>query len=170
MVSDASSREILTCCLALPLRSQQKTSDGLPDWTCIVYGFKTGFVSFLTERGFGVHRQQFDLQSVVAIKLRSVVAFAGGRDDVMDQQELVILYEGGVVVIINGMDLYASLQVRWFFWQFSAFFFSNFFISFFSPFFSPFFLFFFLFISILLFFLWQFQSSKIKFLFLPLVF
>lgn len=73
MLSDVSetSSEQLTFCLALPLRSKRSSSDGMPDWTCIVYGFKSGYVAFHTDAGYSVHRQQFEVSAVVKIKLRS---------------------------------------------------------------------------------------------------
>lgn len=106
---DATS-EVLTCCLALPLHSRQRSSDGLPDWTCVIYGFKSGFVAFHTETGYPVHRQQFDINEVRLIKMCSPLR-PGSGSDVQGNQELMVLYENGAVVIIDGMHLYASLQV-----------------------------------------------------------
>ena len=117
MLADVSetATEQLTYCLALPLRSKQRSSDGLPDWTCIVYGFKSGFVAFHTEAGYSVHRQQFEMSAVVKIKLRSSPASPFASGDVLEQQqELVVLYENGIIVIINGAELYTSLQVTCF--------------------------------------------------------
>ncbi|XP_055341436.1 rab3 GTPase-activating protein non-catalytic subunit-like, partial [Paramacrobiotus metropolitanus] len=100
--------EVLTCCIALPLSSRQRTSDGLPDWTCVIYGFRSGYVAFHTESGYTVHRQKFDASPVRLIKIHSPQYTRVG--DAQSVQELIILYENGAVVFINGLHLYSSLQ------------------------------------------------------------
>lgn len=42
-------REQVTSVLCLPLISLGKSSHCVPDWTCVVVGFSSGFVRFYTE-------------------------------------------------------------------------------------------------------------------------
>lgn len=41
-------RENITSVLCVPIKSLQKSSQGMPDWICIILGFDTGFVRMYT--------------------------------------------------------------------------------------------------------------------------
>lgn len=105
-ISDDGADEI-TACLAIPLRSRHQSSESMPDWTCVVYGFRSGFVAFHTEDGWVVHRQQFDLKPVTSIKFSCRMSDLGSDG----LQEILIEYES-TIVVISGLELYTILQTN----------------------------------------------------------
>jgi hypothetical protein len=40
--------ETITSVLCVPIKSLQKSSQGMPDWICVILGFHTGFVRMYT--------------------------------------------------------------------------------------------------------------------------
>ena len=42
-------RECITCLYCLPIISHKQSSQGAPEWTCIIVGFNTGHVRMYSE-------------------------------------------------------------------------------------------------------------------------
>ncbi|XP_067941814.1 rab3 GTPase-activating protein non-catalytic subunit-like [Watersipora subatra] len=101
-------REMITCVFGLPIISHKRSSEGLPEWTCIVVGFNTGHVRMYSETGTKVLDQMLHNESVVAIKCKtySPPRYPGSNDLT---EELSILYETAIVSI-EGFGLFHTLR------------------------------------------------------------
>ncbi|XP_076069479.1 rab3 GTPase activating protein [Oratosquilla oratoria] len=100
----------ISCLLCLPLVSQKQSSAGGPDWTCIIIGFSSGYVSFFTESGMFLFSQFFEEGEVINLKCRTVIEGGGNLGIASDfGEELIILYPQSVTTI-DGLSLYTTLR------------------------------------------------------------
>ncbi|PFX27196.1 Rab3 GTPase-activating protein non-catalytic subunit [Stylophora pistillata] len=100
--------ECVTDILCIPLASQHKSSQGSPDWTCIVAGFTSGYMRIYLQNGFLLLSQFLHDDSVLRLKCRTWQPHKnyGTAEQV---EELAILYPTAMV-IIDGFSLYQSLR------------------------------------------------------------
>ena len=105
LVSDSDS---ITSILCIPLASQQRSSEGNPDWTSIISGFQTGYIRIYMTDGTLLLSQFLHDAPVLTIKLKTRQVYQ--NSETADQvDELVILYPGAIVTI-DGFSLYQSLR------------------------------------------------------------
>ncbi|XP_066923721.1 rab3 GTPase-activating protein non-catalytic subunit-like [Clytia hemisphaerica] len=101
--------EKVTCINAVPLASQQslsRSSQGSPDWTCIIAGYSTGYIRMYMSNGSLLLSQFLHDGPVLNIVIRTKTSFASSSDQV---DELIILYSKAIVTI-DGFSLYQSLR------------------------------------------------------------
>lgn len=100
--------DCVTDILCIPLASQHKSSQGSPDWTCIVAGFKSGFMRIYLQNGSMLLSQFLHDDPVRRLKCRTWQPHKnyGSAEQV---EELAILYPRAIV-IIDGFSLYQSLR------------------------------------------------------------
>ncbi|KAK7104713.1 rab3 GTPase-activating protein non-catalytic subunit-like [Littorina saxatilis] len=100
--------EHITDIICLPLASQKRSTQGAPDWTCVVVGFSSGYVRMYTETGVLLLSQLLHLEAVQKLKCRTYEPprFIGMAEK---HEELIILYKKAVVSI-DGFSLIQSLR------------------------------------------------------------
>ncbi|KAI0237109.1 Rab3 GTPase-activating protein non-catalytic subunit [Lamellibrachia satsuma] len=100
--------EKITCVLCLPLASQKRSTQGGPDWTCVILGFTSGYVRIYTETGTLLLSQIFSDEVVQKIRCRTYEPprHAG---DAEKHEELSILYKKSLVTI-DGFSIFQSLR------------------------------------------------------------
>ncbi|CAH1792515.1 unnamed protein product [Owenia fusiformis] len=101
--------EEITALACIPLASQKKSTQGGPDWTCLVAGFTSGYIRIYTENGTLLLSQLFHEEVVSQIKCRTyqLPHFPGLPEQ---PEDLSILYSKALVTI-DGFSLYQSLRV-----------------------------------------------------------
>lgn len=98
----------ITCIVCVPLASQQRSSEGNPDWTCIICGFASGYIRIYMTNGTLLLAQFLHDGPVVSIKLKTKESLS--LKDFSEQcEELLILYPNALVTI-DGFSLYQSLR------------------------------------------------------------
>ncbi|CAL4058806.1 unnamed protein product, partial [Meganyctiphanes norvegica] len=95
--------------LCLPLISQKQSSAGGPDWTCVIVGFSSGYVSMYTENGLLLLSQLFEEGAVLSIKCRTNSSSTGASLIKDMSEELVILYPRAITSI-DGFSLCQTLR------------------------------------------------------------
>lgn len=100
--------EKITCVLCLPLASQKRSTQGGPDWTCVILGFTSGYVRIYTETGTLLLSQIFSGEVVQKIRCCTYEPprHAG---DAEKHEELSILYKKSLVTI-DGFSIFQSLR------------------------------------------------------------
>ncbi|KAL4238914.1 Rab3 GTPase-activating protein non-catalytic subunit [Mactra antiquata] len=100
--------EVVTTVLCLPLASQKRSTQGAPDWTCVLVGFSTGFVRMYTETGALLLSQKLHTEPVRKLKCNTYTPprYLGIAEQ---HEELVILYHKALVTI-DGFSLYQALK------------------------------------------------------------
>ncbi|XP_038077511.1 rab3 GTPase-activating protein non-catalytic subunit-like isoform X2 [Patiria miniata] len=100
--------ECVTSVLCIPLASQKRSSQGAPDWTCVVVGFTTGYVRMYTETGALLLSQLLHEDPILKLKCRTyeIPRYPGIAEQ---QEELTILYPNSLVTI-DGFSLFQSLR------------------------------------------------------------
>ncbi|XP_055879124.1 rab3 GTPase-activating protein non-catalytic subunit-like isoform X1 [Biomphalaria glabrata] len=101
-------RETISAVLCLPLSSQKRSTQGGPDWTCIIVGFSSGFVRMYTQNGVLLLSQLLHMEKVERLKCRtySPPRFLGLSET---HDELLIMYTKSIVSI-DGFSLVQSLR------------------------------------------------------------
>ncbi|KAH9519441.1 Rab3 GTPase-activating protein non-catalytic subunit [Bulinus truncatus] len=101
-------RETVTAVLCLPLSSLKRSTQGGPDWTCIIVGFSSGFVRMYTQNGVLLLSQLLHTERVERLKCRtySPPRFLGLPET---HDELLIMYTKAIVSI-DGFSLIQSLR------------------------------------------------------------
>ncbi|OCT79434.1 rab3 GTPase-activating protein non-catalytic subunit [Xenopus laevis] len=100
--------EFISSALCIPLASQKRSSTGRPDWTCIVFGFTSGYVRFYTESGVLLLSQLLNQEAILQLKCRTyeIPRHPGVTEQ---HEEMSILYPSAVVTI-DGFSLFQSLR------------------------------------------------------------
>ncbi|XP_029189553.2 rab3 GTPase-activating protein non-catalytic subunit-like [Acropora millepora] len=100
--------ECIADVMCIPLASQHKSSQGSPDWTCIVVGFTSGYIRIYLQNGSMLLSQFLHDDPVLKLKCRTWQPHKnyGSAEQV---EELAILYPRAMV-IIDGFSLYQSLR------------------------------------------------------------
>ncbi|KAK3092344.1 hypothetical protein FSP39_001596 [Pinctada imbricata] len=100
--------EVITALMCLPLASQKRSTQGAPDWTCVIVGFSTGYVRIYTESGALLLSQLLHTEPVQKLKCRTYEPhrYLGLAEQ---QEEVVIMYQR-VLVTIDGFSLVQSLR------------------------------------------------------------
>ncbi|XP_045164449.2 rab3 GTPase-activating protein non-catalytic subunit-like [Mercenaria mercenaria] len=100
--------ENITALLSLPLASQKRSTQGAPDWTCVLVGFNTGFVRMYTETGALLLSQKLHTGGVLKLKCNTYTPrrYLGIAEQ---HEELLILYTRALVTI-DGFSLYQALK------------------------------------------------------------
>uniref|UniRef100_A0AAR2JNJ5 RAB3 GTPase activating protein subunit 2 (non-catalytic) n=1 Tax=Pygocentrus nattereri TaxID=42514 RepID=A0AAR2JNJ5_PYGNA len=108
--TDDSGREEMTLAVSWSgtLSSEEGSSTGRPDWTCIVVGFSSGYVRFYTENGVLLLAQLLNEDPVLRLKCRTyeIPRHPGVTEQ---HEELSILYPTALVTI-DGFSLFQSLR------------------------------------------------------------
>ncbi|ESO90130.1 hypothetical protein LOTGIDRAFT_218187 [Lottia gigantea] len=106
--STASTTELITAILCLPLASQKRSTHGAPDWTCVIVGYSTGYVKMFTEKGVLLLSQLLHTEPIQKIKAQTYepARYLGMAEQ---HEELVILYRKAVISI-DGFSLMQSLR------------------------------------------------------------
>ncbi|KAK0058459.1 rab3 GTPase-activating protein non-catalytic subunit [Biomphalaria pfeifferi] len=101
-------RETISAVLCLPLSSQKRSTQGGPDWTCIIVGFSSGFVRMYTQNGVLLLSQLLHMEKVERLKCRtySPPRFLGLSET---HDELLIMYTKSIVSL-DGFSLVQSLR------------------------------------------------------------
>ena len=99
--------EKITSILFVPLISQQKSAGGIPDWTCLIVGFTSGFIRIYTETGGLLISQLFHEEPVIGIKCQT---FALGENGEHDQADEILVVYKSAVVLIDAFVLYQTLR------------------------------------------------------------
>lgn len=102
------SGEFITAVLCLPLASQKRSTQGAPDWTCVVVGFSSGFIRMYTESGTLLLAQKLHTEPVQKLKCNTYVPprYLGIAEQ---HEELLILYLRALVTI-DGFSLFQALK------------------------------------------------------------
>ncbi|XP_028409755.1 rab3 GTPase-activating protein non-catalytic subunit-like isoform X2 [Dendronephthya gigantea] len=100
--------ECVSSLLCLPLASQHKSSQGFPDWTCIVAGFTSGYIRFYLEDGSLLLHQLLHEDPVIKLKCQTWQPGVS-HTDFEQVEELAILYPASLV-LLDGFSLYQSLR------------------------------------------------------------
>ncbi|XP_033105383.1 rab3 GTPase-activating protein non-catalytic subunit-like [Anneissia japonica] len=100
--------ECITTVMCIPLASQQRSSQGMPDWTCVIVGFTTGYVRMYTENGALLLSQLLHEDPVLKLKCRTHDAprYPGIAEQ---PEELSILFPTSLV-LVDGFSLFQSLR------------------------------------------------------------
>ncbi|XP_071476615.1 rab3 GTPase-activating protein non-catalytic subunit-like [Diadema antillarum] len=100
--------ECITSVMCVPLASQKRSSQGAPDWTCVVVGFTSGYVRMYTETGSLLLSQLLHEDPVLRLKGRTyeMPRHVGVAEQ---QEELTILYPTALVTV-DGFSLFQSLR------------------------------------------------------------
>lgn len=94
--------ENITSVLCVPIKSLQKSSQGMPDWICVILGFNTGCVRMYTVNGDLLMTEAFHDEPVHHLKFHRSLANPAN-------QELSILYQK-IVIVVEGVGLFNSLR------------------------------------------------------------
>ncbi|KAM7446520.1 Rab3 GTPase-activating protein non-catalytic subunit [Porites harrisoni] len=100
--------ECITDILCIPLASQHRSSQGSPDWTCIVAGFTSGYMRIYLQNGSMLLSQFLHDDPVLRLKCRTWQPHKT-YSSAEQVEELAILYPKAMV-IIDGFSLYQSLR------------------------------------------------------------
>lgn len=100
--------ECISSLLCLPLASQHKSSQGFPDWTCIVAGFTSGFIRFYLQDGSLLLYQLLHEDPVLKLKCQTWQPDVS-HTDFEQVEELAILYPTALV-LLDGFSLYQSMR------------------------------------------------------------
>ncbi|XP_025103721.1 rab3 GTPase-activating protein non-catalytic subunit-like isoform X2 [Pomacea canaliculata] len=100
--------ESITDVMCLPLASHKRSTQGAPDWTCVIIGMSSGYVRMYTETGVLLLSQLLHIEPVQKLKCRTYEPprFLGMAEK---HEELIILYKKAVVSI-DGFSLIQSLR------------------------------------------------------------
>ncbi|XP_052275243.1 rab3 GTPase-activating protein non-catalytic subunit-like isoform X3 [Dreissena polymorpha] len=100
--------EFVTSLLCLPLASQKMSTQGAPDWTCVLVGLSSGFVRIYTETGALLLSQKLHTEPVQRLKCNTYTPrrYLGIAEQ---HEELLILYVTALVTI-DGFSLYQALK------------------------------------------------------------
>ncbi|XP_057316884.1 rab3 GTPase-activating protein non-catalytic subunit-like isoform X2 [Hydractinia symbiolongicarpus] len=102
------SSDIVSCIKCVPLASQQRSSEGTPDWTCIIVGFVSGYIRIYMPNGKQLLSQYLHEGRVINIKLKTKQYFQNvGCTGQLE--ELLVLYPDAIVTI-DGFSMYQSLR------------------------------------------------------------
>ncbi|XP_037580983.1 rab3 GTPase-activating protein non-catalytic subunit isoform X2 [Dermacentor silvarum] len=103
----ASNSDPVCAMLCLPM-SSQKSYQGGPDWTCIVVGFKSGYVHMYTEDGRLLLNQLLHEEPVLSLKCQTYVPrrFSGFGEQ---QDEVRVTYPHAIVCL-EGFGLFQTLR------------------------------------------------------------
>ncbi|KAF3844617.1 hypothetical protein F7725_007780 [Dissostichus mawsoni] len=108
--TDDGGREEMTLAVSWTgtLSTDEGSSTGRPDWTCVVVGFNTGYVRFYTENGVLLLAQLLHEDPVLRLKCRTyeIPRHPGVTEQ---HEELSILYPASMVTI-DGFSLFQSLR------------------------------------------------------------
>ncbi|CAB1330719.1 unnamed protein product [Coregonus sp. 'balchen'] len=108
--TDDGGREEMTLAVSWSgtLSTEEGSSTGRPDWTCIVVGFSSGYVRFYTESGVLLLAQLLNEDPVLRLKCRTyeIPRHPGVTEQ---HEELSILYPAALVTI-DGFSLFQSLR------------------------------------------------------------
>ncbi|XP_069162048.1 rab3 GTPase-activating protein non-catalytic subunit isoform X2 [Procambarus clarkii] len=99
----------ISALLCLPLISQKQSSTGGPDWTCIIAGFTSGYVTMYTENGLVLLSQLFEEETVLSLKCRTLSTGCTGALVNDMNEELIILYPHSITTI-DGFSLFQTLR------------------------------------------------------------
>ncbi|XP_012937688.1 rab3 GTPase-activating protein non-catalytic subunit [Aplysia californica] len=101
-------KETITAVLCLPLASQKRSTQGGPDWTCIIVGFSSGYVRMYSQTGVLLLSQLLHLEKVERLKCRTYAPprFLGMAET---HDELLIMYTKAIVSI-DGFSLIQTLR------------------------------------------------------------
>ncbi|CAF1269813.1 unnamed protein product [Didymodactylos carnosus] len=100
--------ERITSILCLPIASSKKNPD-LPEWTCIIVGFTTGYVRCYTEDGLLLLSQIFHDDSVSQLKCHT--QFPSKMRSLTEQPDELYIQYRSILVVIDGFSLYQLLKV-----------------------------------------------------------
>ncbi|EFA10326.1 rab3 GTPase-activating protein non-catalytic subunit [Tribolium castaneum] len=95
--------------ICVPVVSQTKSSHIVPDWTCILLGFESGFVRFYTENCELLLEEQLHNEVITSIKCRSQ---HNPRPDIapdLHPEEIYVQYQS-TVCVISGNQLFPILR------------------------------------------------------------
>lgn len=100
--------EHITAILCLPLASQKRSTQGAPDWTCVIVGFSSGYIRMYTETGTLLLSQLLHEEPVQRLKCKSYESprYLGMAEQ---HEELMILYKKAFLTI-DGFSLFQSLR------------------------------------------------------------
>ncbi|XP_033735108.1 rab3 GTPase-activating protein non-catalytic subunit-like [Pecten maximus] len=100
--------ENITAILCLPLASQKRSTQGGPDWTCVIVGFSSGHLRMYTESGTLLLSQLLHTEPVQKLKCHTYEPprYLGLAEQ---HEELVILFKRALVTI-DGFSLFQSLR------------------------------------------------------------
>ncbi|XP_021378713.1 rab3 GTPase-activating protein non-catalytic subunit-like isoform X1 [Mizuhopecten yessoensis] len=100
--------ETITAILCLPLASQKRSTQGGPDWTCVIVGFSSGHLRMYTESGTLLLSQLLHTEPVQKLKCHTYEPprYLGLAEQ---HEELVILFKRALVTI-DGFSLFQSLR------------------------------------------------------------
>lgn len=106
---DEKDDEITSIC-AIPICSKKKSSEGQPEWICIILGTKSGNIKMYTENGILVATQVFSNNEVLKIKCRTYESpkYIGW---IQQPEELEIIFSNNILVCIDGFELYNFLSM-----------------------------------------------------------
>eukprot|EP00795_Rhopilema_esculentum_P002830 gene2830-1060_t len=112
--------EQVSAVLCVPLASQQRSSQGSPDCSCVIVGFTSGYVRIYLQTGVQLLSQFLHDGPVSGLDLRTKLSVKDANS--IDQQlrfnvnlvvqqgeELIILYPNAIVVI-DGFSLFMALK------------------------------------------------------------
>ncbi|XP_059162199.1 rab3 GTPase-activating protein non-catalytic subunit-like [Physella acuta] len=104
----ADDKETITAVLCLPLASQKRSTQGGPDWTCIIVGFSSGFIRMYSQTGVLLLSQLLHMEKVERLKCRTYSSprFLGMAEM---HDEFLIMYTRAIVSI-DGFSLIQSLR------------------------------------------------------------
>ncbi|XP_077493828.1 rab3 GTPase activating protein isoform X4 [Amblyomma americanum] len=104
----ASNGDSVTALLCLPMSSQKRSYQGGPDWTCIIVGFKSGYIHMYTEDGRLLLNQILHEEPVLSLKCQTYVPrrFSGFGEQ---QDEVRVTYPRAVVCL-EGFGLFQTLR------------------------------------------------------------
>ncbi|XP_064622253.1 rab3 GTPase-activating protein non-catalytic subunit-like isoform X3 [Lineus longissimus] len=99
---------VITSVMCLPLYSQKRSSQGGPDWTCIIVGFSTGYVRMYTESGALLISQLLHEEPVLKVKCKTYAPprYMGDSETLED---LTILYPKALVCI-DGFSFFQTIR------------------------------------------------------------
>lgn len=100
--------ETITAVLCLPLASQKRSTQGGPDWTCVIVGFSSGHLRMYTESGTLLLSQLLHTEPVQKLKCHTYEPprYLGLAEQ---HEELMILFKKALVTI-DGFSLFQSLR------------------------------------------------------------
>lgn len=103
-----SETETVTALLCLPLASQKRSTQGVPDWCCVIVGFSSGYIRIYTETGTLLLAQKLHTERVQQLKCNTYMPprYLGVAEQ---HEELVILYVR-CLVSIDGFSLLLALK------------------------------------------------------------
>ncbi|XP_044754871.1 rab3 GTPase-activating protein non-catalytic subunit [Coccinella septempunctata] len=101
----------ITSVLCLPIVGQSKSSNILPDWTCILVGFESGYVRAYLETCELIYEEQFHNEHIVSIKCRSQHSPRSDIALIVRPEEVYVQYKT-VVCFIAGKQFIPILRTN----------------------------------------------------------